>query len=134
MGVVLLPMRRAPRGTDTRRTMKRRGHRKSAAVPHHDAGLETCPACARDFVQPVSWEPVGEERWWMFLRCADCGMSREVLVTNAEADRFESELHARATMLSRAARQLEGERIEAEAAVFFAALDRDLIDAADFAR
>ena len=70
----------------------------------------------------------------MFLRCAECGMSREVLVTNAEADRFEAELHARATILSRTARQLEGERIEAEAAVFFAALDRDLIDAADFSR
>ena len=134
MGVRLLPMRRASRGTDTRHTMKRRGNRKSAAVPHHDSGLETCPACARDFVQPVSWEPVGEERWWMFLRCAECGMSREVLVTNAEADRFEAELHARATILSRTARQLEGERIEAEAAVFFAALDRDLIDAADFSR
>jgi hypothetical protein len=113
--------------------MKRRAHRQPA-VPHHDAGLETCPVCARDFVQPVSWEPVGSDRWWMFLRCADCGMSREVLVTNAEADRFEAELHARASIVSQRARELEGERIEAEAAVFFAALERDLIDAADFAR
>jgi transcription elongation factor Elf1 len=111
--------------------MKRRA-KKSAAAAH--PGLETCPHCASDFVQPVSWEPVGEERWWMFLRCAECGMSREVLVTNAEADRFEAELHARASILSRAAQKLEGERIEAEAAVFFAALDRDLIDAADFSR
>ena len=110
--------------------MKRRANRKH----DHDAGLEICPACARDFVQPVSWEPVGEERWWMFLRCAECGMSREVLVTNAEADRYEAELHARASVLSREAHRLEGERFEAEAQAFFAALDRDLIEPADFLR
>ena len=113
--------------------MKRRANRKPA-VPRHDAGLETCPVCLRDFVQPVSWEPAGETHWWMFLRCAECGMSREVLATNDEVDRFETELHARATILSRAAHKLEGERIEAEARKFFAALELDLIDAADFGR
>ena len=97
-------------------------------------GLGTCPVCERDFAEPVSWEPVGRERWWIFLRCADCGISREVLVTNAEANRFDDELHARAAVLSREARRLEGERIEAEAQAFFAALDRDLIDPGDFAR
>jgi hypothetical protein len=114
--------------------MKRRLPAAGHSVPHHDSGLETCPVCTRDFVQPVSWEPVGEERWWMFLRCAECGMSREALVTNAEAERFEAALHARASVLSREARRLEGERFEAEAQSFLAALERDLIDAGDFAR
>ena len=99
-----------------------------------NAGLETCPVCARDFVEPVSWEPVGEERWWIFLRCAECDISREVLVTQVEADRFDAQLSARASMLTREALRLEGERMEAEARAFFTALELDLIDPGDFTR
>jgi uncharacterized Zn finger protein len=97
-------------------------------------GLEICPACGRDFVQPVSWDSVGQERWWIFLRCAECGISREVLVTDAEANRLDAVLHARASVLAREVRRLEGERMEAEARAFLVALDRDLIGPGDFAR
>ena len=96
------------------------------------AGLEMCPACGRDFVQPVSWEPDGPERWWMFLRCGECGVSREVTVSNDEAGRFEAELHSRAKLVARAVRELEEERISAEVATFVTALERDLIVPADF--
>jgi hypothetical protein len=68
----------------------------------------------------------------MFLRCADCGMSREVLVSNAEAQRFDAVLRSRASVLSREARRLKGERFEAEAQAFFTALELDLIDPDDF--
>ena len=97
------------------------------------AGLEICPVCTRDFVQPVSWEPAGEAAWWMFLRCGECGMSREVAVSNAEADRFERALHARASILAAQARKLEEERLSAEIDAFAMALDQDLIDADFFA-
>jgi NMD protein affecting ribosome stability and mRNA decay len=100
----------------------------------HTAGLEVCVHCGRDFVQPLDWEPLGEERWWMFLRCAECGVSREVTVANAEAERFETALHSRAALVSAAVRGLEAERMEDEVRVFVQALQRDLIDAADFAR
>ena len=98
-----------------------------------EAGLEICPFCRRDFVQPVSWEPAGEEAWWMFLRCGECGMSREVAVSNADADRFERALHARASVLAAQARQLEEERLSAAIDAFALALDQDLIDADFFA-
>jgi hypothetical protein len=114
--------------------MRRRVQANKPDPSRPDAGLELCPVCDRDFVQPVDWEPVGDQRWWMFLRCAECGMSREVVVTNAQADRFERELHARASILSTAVRKLEGERMSAEIDTFVTALHRDLIDAADFAR
>ena len=61
-------------------------------------------------MQAVHWEPVGEKRWWIFLRCADCGISREVLVTNAEAARLEAQLAALASVLSSEVRRLEIER------------------------
>ena len=115
----------APARLDTRSIMRRRAHENR---------LETCPVCEKDFVQPVSWEPDGEERWWMFLRCGECGMSREVSVTNADAERFETALHSRASILSRALRRLEFDRMKDEVETFVSALQRDLIVAADFAR
>jgi hypothetical protein len=99
-----------------------------------DLDLHACVACGRDFVQPVSWEPVGEHSWWMFLRCAECGVSRDVVVPNAVADRFESELHARASLLARELRRLEGERMTVEVDTFVDALQRDLIEPSDFYR
>jgi len=107
--------------------------RRSPATAKPAAGLEICPVCKRDFVQPVSWEPAGEAAWWMFLRCGECGMSREVAVSNAEADRFERALHARASVVAGAARKLEEERLSAEIDAFAAALEKGVIDADFFA-
>ena len=107
--------------------------RRSPASKKPEAGLEICPVCGRDFVQPVSWEPAGEEAWWMFLRCGECGMSREVTVTNAEADRYERALHARASVLAGTARKLEEERLSAEIDAFASALEKGVIDADFFA-
>ena len=121
-------------GADTRSTMRRRVPALAASPAKHSAGLEVCLHCERDFVQPLDWEPLGEERWWMFLRCAECGVSREVTISNAEADRFEKALHSRASVLAATVRRLESERMEDEIHAFVQALDRDLIDAADFAR
>ena len=39
--------------------------------PHED-DLHTCAACGKDFVNPVEWEPVSPEAWWMRLRCGNC--------------------------------------------------------------
>ena len=123
-------MERAPAGADTRSTMRRRASAPNASA----AGLEVCLLCGRDFVQPLDWEAAGDERWWMFLRCAECGVSREVTVSNAEAERFEIALHSRAGILSTTARRLEAERLADEIDAFVQALRHDLIDAADFAR
>jgi hypothetical protein len=107
--------------------------RRLPASTQPAAGLEDCPVCGRDFVYPVSWEPAGDSAWWMFLRCGECGMSREAAVSNAEADRFERALHARASVLAGAARKLQEERLSAEIDVFVTALEDDLIDADSFA-
>ena len=69
----------------------------------------------------------------MFLRCGECGVSREVVVSNDEAGRFETALHSRAKLVARAVRELEEERISSEVADFVTALEHDLIVPADFA-
>jgi transcription elongation factor Elf1 len=96
-------------------------------------GLETCPVCRRDFVNPVEWDAVEEHGWWMFLRCGECGHSREVTVPNAVAERFDAELNERAATIDRAARRLDSERMAAQVETFIGALRYGLIDPADFA-
>jgi hypothetical protein len=97
-------------------------------------GLETCPLCERDFVNPVAWEPADERHWWMLLRCGECDAWREVTVSDAEAQRFDVELDRRADMLARAAARLDSQRMAADVEAMIAALRHGLVDAADFAR
>ena len=96
--------------------------------------LETCGMCLRDFVNPVDWEPVGDTHWWMLLRCGACDTWREVTVANDTAMRYDVELDRRADAITRAAQRLESQQMAAEVETLITALQRDLIDAADFAR
>ena len=104
-----------------------------AGRPDVDA-LHHCAACGRDFVNPVDWEPVSPEAWWILLRCGECHTFREVTVTNAVAERFDLELDRRADVLHRALHKLDTERMRAQAEAMIGALRHGLIDAADFAR
>ena len=72
---------------DTRGTMLRRTQRP--------ATLEFCAACGADYVNPFDWAAVEDHSWWMHLRCAQCGHEREVVVGNAEAERFDEALDRR---------------------------------------
>jgi flavoprotein len=101
--------------------------------PDVDRDLEHCAFCTKDFVNPVDWEPVTPEAWWMLLRCGECHTFREVTVTNAVAERFDLELDRRADMLQRALAKLDRERMLAQAEAMIGALRQGLIDAADFA-
>jgi hypothetical protein len=102
--------------------------------PDPETRLELCPMCARDFVNPVEWEPVDSRSWWMLLRCGECETWREVTVPNAVAERFDIELDRRADLVTRAVHALDLERMAAQAEAFAVALRRGLLDAADFAR
>jgi hypothetical protein len=96
------------------------------------AGLETCPLCGRDFVNPLAWEPDGDCHWWMLLRCGECDAWQEVTVSDAVAQRFDVELDRRADVLARAAARLDRQRMAADVETMIAALRRGLVDAADF--
>jgi hypothetical protein len=106
--------------------------RPGGGTPHPDA-LHCCAACGKDYVNPVDWEPVSPESWWMLLRCGECHTFREVTVTNAVAQRFDSELDRRADVLARTLHKLDSERMAAQADAMISALRHGLIDAADFA-
>jgi hypothetical protein len=97
------------------------------------AGLETCPLCGRDFVNPVAWEPADDRHWWMLLRCGECDAWQEVTVPDSVAQRFDAELDRRADVLARTLARLDRQRMAADVETMIAALRRGLIDAADFA-
>ena len=54
--------------------------------------LVDCESCGADFVNPVAWHALSESRWWMRLRCAECGFVREVELSNRDAARFDAQL------------------------------------------
>ena len=112
----------------------RSGPRAAPSGERTRSSLATCVLCGRDFVVPVVWEAAGPDRWRIRVRCAECGTSRELTVTDAEAERYDEELAAGARTLLREACKLERARMAAEVDTFVAALQRDLIEPADFAR
>jgi hypothetical protein len=83
-------------------------HLSASAAPAPDAGLVVCVACRRDFVNPVEWEPVGDARWWILLRCGQCGVMREVTVSDGDAQCFDAALNQRAVPIERAVERLSG--------------------------
>ena len=101
--------------------------------PHED-DLHACAACHTDFVNPVDWEPVSPESWWMRLRCGNCDVWREVTVTNKVAERFDIELDRRADVIHRALNKLDRERMVQQVETMIGALRHGLIEPADFAR
>jgi hypothetical protein len=89
--------------------------------------------CHDDYVVPVWWEAVDDERWHMLLRCAQCETYRDVVVSDDVAKAYERDLQRGTGEIAAALNQIERERMVAELQIFAAALEHDLIDAADFA-
>jgi hypothetical protein len=99
-----------------------------------DARLVVCGACRSRLVNPVNWHESDESHWWILLRCGECEWTREVVVTDDEAKRLERDLKPGLDEIARAVERLDRERMLCEADRFAAALQRDLIGPADFAR
>ncbi len=127
-------------GADTRLIMRHRPNprqRNARPTPGHapeTSGLENCPACGTDFVNPIEWSAIEHHAWWMHLRCGQCDHTREVIVSNTEAERFDEALDSRADPIARAVHKLDLERMAATVEALIVALQRDLIGPADFAR
>jgi hypothetical protein len=108
--------------------------RRLAGPTYLHARLVDCEQCHSDFVNPVSWHEEGETHWWIRLRCGECGLVREVEVTNEEAQRFDGELDRGLKQIASDFARLDRERMIADSDMLMAALQRDLIDPGDFCR
>jgi hypothetical protein len=108
----------------------RRGRRSSAAEPN----LTLCGSCGTDSVIPTEWTEQGERDWWMRLRCGACGESRELVVSDAAAQRYDADLDRGTQQIARALWRVERDRLAEHTEAFATALRLDLLDADDFAR
>jgi hypothetical protein len=105
--------------------------RRRTPVP--GSGLQVCPACRAPFVHPVTRSRLDALRWSLLLRCGECRHERDLVVADDVATRFDEDLRGAARAIAQAIAEADRTRLEREADAFAAALDRDLIDAADFA-
>ena len=96
------------------------------------SALSTCLACGARRVWPVVWEERGRSRWWLRVRCGECGTFREVVVDDAELGRFDVDLEDAAEEIGAALAEFERECMLAEGRCLRKALELDLIDASDF--
>ena len=114
-----------------KRPRRRRGRHSADS---DQTRLEVCTSCDAEYVHPVEWRESGDEHWWMLLRCGECWAEREVTVADRVANRFDIDLLAAEKEIKRAVAQLDAERMADDVEVFAAALERDLINPADFCR
>jgi hypothetical protein len=84
-------------------------------------------------VIPTAWMPQTDSSWWMYLRCGACGAAREVVVSDAAAQRYDADLDRGTHEIAAALRRLECEQMAEEADALATALRLDLLDASDFA-
>jgi hypothetical protein len=105
-----------------------------ARLPSRSAdGPHLCPVCGADSVHQVGWQEADRAHWWVRLRCGECGAWREGTFSDEALEGFERKLDEEAREMAAAADRLHWEWRSREADAFAAALDRDLIDAGDFA-
>jgi hypothetical protein len=67
------------------------------------------------------------------LRCGGCDETRDVVIGNADAARFDRDLDRGMNVIARSLEALERERMTNWIDAFMGALDRGLVDADDFA-
>jgi len=104
-----------------------------SATPPPGSGLHQCALCHADCVVPVWWESVGEDRWHMLLRCGACDTYRELTARDDVARAYERDLGHGLREIRARLEKMDRDRMADQTAAFVAALQRDLIDAGDFA-
>jgi hypothetical protein len=95
-------------------------------------GLHVCPSCSSHLVQPVEWEPVGDEAWSVLLRCPECEVFQAGVHGQSELDAYDVELDRGEALLRVAYLQLSTENMAAEIESFTHAIASDAVLPEDF--
>ena len=107
-------------------------HSRGTEVGHWTTRLEHCPECARDIVQPGSYEPLWGDRWLIARTCPNCGWEHEGVFPHAALRVYEEHLDDIDDQLWDDLVRIQRERIDEEVALFAAALAADAILPEDF--
>src|SRR5215207_6148979 len=123
-------MARGPPHGRMRTMFRLRPRRRRAPEP---TSLLACPQCDADALSPMEWEAFGDGHWLMWMRCGECGGWIQMLVPNATAGLMDVELDRQQAAIAAQADAFEAERMAVEVESLITALERDLVDASDFA-
>jgi hypothetical protein len=94
--------------------------------------LHICPSCSSELVQPVEWEPAGDDAWSVLLRCPECEVFQAGVYTQPELDAYDMELDRGEALLRVAYLQLSTENMAAEIDGFAKALHTGAVLPEDF--
>jgi hypothetical protein len=95
-------------------------------------GLNVCPQCDSDLVQPMAWSEAAEDRWELTLECPNCRWSSEGVFTEEQVHELEDKLDGGLADLLGDLRRLAHANMADHVERFVAALQRDLILPEDF--
>ena len=93
----------------------REARNSGSAMTRFPSALLECPLCRSTLMCPMEWGTADDDRWWIVSRCGDCEVWAKVVVDNAQAAWFDLELDRQMAAISRAAQQLDAERMADEA-------------------
>jgi hypothetical protein len=93
--------------------------------------LHVCPSCSSELVQPVEWEPAGDD-WSVLLRCPECEIFQAGVFSQAELDAYDLELDRGEALLRVAYLQLSTENMAAEIDAFTRAIETGAVLPEDF--
>jgi hypothetical protein len=94
--------------------------------------LHVCPSCSSELVQPVEWEPAGDDAWSVLLRCPECEIFQAGVFGQAELDAYDLELDRGEALLRVAYLQLSTENMAAEIDAFTRAIETGAVLPEDF--
>ena len=95
--------------------------------------LHICKACGEAFTRPVAASPEDAGYWQVELCCGVCGHRRRTSVSAGDMRAFYSVVEEQKRTMAQTADELARERMSGWVDTFTGALERDLIDADDFA-
>jgi hypothetical protein len=96
------------------------------------SGLHVCPNCSSELVQPIEWEPAGDESWSVLLRCPECEVYQSGVYGQAELDAYDKELDRGDSLLRVAYMQVSADNMAVEIETFTRALAAGAILPEDF--
>ena len=97
-----------------------------------DGSAHVCPLCASDLVYPVDGTRIDDNHWRLTLRCPNCELSRDVVLTQEGAERLDHQLCHGLEVLAHEADELSRQHFEEEGEKLIDALRNDRILPIDF--
>jgi hypothetical protein len=97
-----------------------------------DTDLDVCPQCGCDLVYPTDWTRLENRRWRLTLRCPNCELRRQIVVSRTGIEHFSRQLYYGTQKLTFQADALSRRHFAEEGEKLVAAVRANLILPMDF--